>query len=114
VSTHEDDEAVAEADRIKRGKLVRAQKDARQTFDRGVLLLALVPVIATIVLVFVLAFGASSTFFLMLLAGAYALVGGIGGIAMIASGGTQSRRLGRQLRAIDERRQLPAARVVKR
>jgi len=102
------------AERSKRDKLVRAQKDARQTIDRGVLLLALVPVVAAIVIVFVLAFGVSSTFFLLLLAGAYTLVGGIGGIALIASGGTQSRRLGRELRAIDERRQLPAARVVKR
>ncbi|HSD90638.1 MAG TPA: hypothetical protein VLB44_24105 [Kofleriaceae bacterium] len=103
-----------EADRIKRGKLVRAQKDARQTLDRGVLLLGLVPVVASVVLVFVLAFGASSMFFLLILAGAYTLVGGVGGIALIASGGTLSRRLGRELRAIDERRQLPAARVVKR
>lgn len=103
-----------EAERIRRGKLVRARKDARRTIDRGVVLLALVPVVIAIVLVVVLAFGVGSSFSLLLLAGAYTLIGTIGGIAMVASGGAESRRLGRELRAIDERRQLPAARVVKR
>jgi hypothetical protein len=108
------DDEQDQADQVRRGKLVRAQKDARQTIDRGVLLLALVPVVLAIMLVVVLAFGVGSSFSLLLLAGAYTLIGGIGGISMIASGSTESRRLGRELRAIDERRQLPAARVVKR
>ena len=93
---------------------MRAQNDARVTIHRGVVLIALIPAItiASVVAAFVI--GPIGALMAILFAVAYALVGGIGGIASIAAGLTDHRRATRELRAIDAPRQLPVARVVHR
>jgi hypothetical protein len=98
-----------------RGELVRQQQDARATIHRGVVMLAMVPL--TILGAIVLALtvhSVTATVLAFLGTAAYALIGSIGGLAMMTSGAVDHRRIGKQLRDLDAPRQLPTARVVVR
>lgn len=98
-----------------RSELVRQQQDARATINRGVMMLAMVPL--TILGAIVLALtvhSVTATVIAFLGAATYALIGSIGGLALMTSGAVDHRRMGKQLRELDAPRQLPAARVVVR
>jgi hypothetical protein len=73
----------------------------------------LIPVVCGVAVLTSLVFGPVGLFAL-LVAAAYALVGGIGGLATIAAGVTGHRRASRELRAFDAPRQLPMARLIQR
>lgn len=100
-------------DLVVRAELERQQQDARGTINRGVILLALVPLVILGALGVAVGIGSVTAAVLALLGAAtYALIGSIGGLAMIASGAVDHRRISKLLRDIDEPRQLPAARIV--
>ena len=100
---------------IMRAELVRQQQEARGTINRGIVMIALVPLVILGAIGVAIGIGSVTAAVLALLgAGTYALIGSIGGLAMLASGAVEHRRVGKMLRDIDEPRQLPAARVVLR
>lgn len=102
-------------DLIVRAELVRQQEDARVTINRGIVLVAMVPLVILGAIFAAISVGSATAAVVAVLgAGAYAFVGAIGGIAMMTSGAVEHRRIARQLREIDEPRQLPAARLVVR
>jgi hypothetical protein len=103
-----------DADRLTRNRLVRAQNEARGTIHRGVMLIAFIPIIAVVSLISAFVISPVVAVMGFVLAAAYALIGGIGGIAVIAAGVTDHRKATRLLRTFDAPRQLPAARVVVR
>lgn len=78
------------------------------------MLIGLIPVvlIGAILLAFVI--GPLPAVMAFIVAAAYGLVGGIGGLAAIAAGVTDHRKATRELRAFDAPRQLPMARLVQR
>jgi hypothetical protein len=102
------------AEQVVRAALVRTRQEARLSIHRGVALIAVIPIVLIAALVVAFAVGGLGAFLSILLAGIYMLVGGIGGVAFIVGGLADHRRSTRELRGIDERRQLPAARVVVR
>jgi hypothetical protein len=104
---------VDDVDRRTRTRLVRARDDARGTIRRGITLVGLIPVVCVVAALTALVFGPVGVFALMV-AAAYAFVGGIGGLATIAAGVTGHRKATRELRAFDAPRQLPMARLVQR
>jgi hypothetical protein len=98
-----------------KAELVRQQQDARGTINRGIVMLAMIPLVILGAIGAAFAIGSTTGTVLALLgAVAYALLGGIGGIAMLASGAVEHRLITKQLREIDQPRQLPAARVIVR
>jgi hypothetical protein len=100
-------------DAAKRNQLVRARDDSRATIYRGVTLLALVPVVVIAAAISAAVIGPVGIFALIL-AAAYGLVGGIGGVATIVAGVSGHRKARRELRAFDAPRQLPVARLLER
>jgi len=102
-------------DLIVRAELARQQEAARVTINRGIVVLAMVPLVLLAAAFAAIAINSATAVLLAILgAGAYVFVGAIGGIALITSGAIEHRRIAKQLRAIDEPRQLPAARLVVR
>ena len=97
-----------------RNRLVRAQNEARSTIHRGVMMIAFIPIFAVVALIAAFVISPVVAVMGFTLAAAYALIGGIGGIAVITAGITDHRKATRELRAFDAPRQLPAARVVLR
>ena len=98
-----------------RAELVSAQQDARGSIHRGVIMLALVPLVLLGAVGIAIGLGSTTATVLAILGAAtYTLIGSIGGLAMLTSGAFEHRRLTKELRAIDAPRQLPAARVVVR
>ena len=94
---------------------MRQQLDARSTISRGIVLLALVPLVILVAIGLAVGIGSVTAAVLALLGAAtYALVGSIGGLAMMTSGAVESRRITKMLRDIDDPRRLPAARVIVR
>jgi len=98
-----------------RAELEQRQDAARDSMRRGVVWLAFVPIVV------LGAIGAALTIpsvaaaaVVLVFASIYTLGGGIGGVFMILAGATERRRISKQLREIDEQRQLPEARVVLR
>lgn len=98
-----------------RSELVRQQREARAVINRGMVMLAIVPLsfLGAIVLALTVQ-SVTATVLAFLGAATYALVGCIGGLAMMTSGAVDHRRLGKQLRELDAPHQLPPARVVMR
>jgi len=105
---------VDDPDRVTRNRLVRAQDDARVTIHRGVMLIALIPIILIAAVLAAFAIGPLAAVMAFIVAAAYGLVGGVGGLAAIAAGMTDHRKATRELRAFDAPRQLPQARLVQR
>ncbi len=98
-----------------RAELVRAQQDARSTIHRGVLLIALVPLVLLGAVCIGIGLGSTAATVLAILGAAtYTLIGSIGGLAALTAGAFEHRRITKELRAIDAPRQLPAARVIMR
>lgn len=93
-------------------KLLRAQADARHSIDRGVVMLAMVPIAVVGGLFAALILGIIGGLVAVVLALAYAMIGGIGGIAMIVTGTMAFRHTRRELAKLGEPLQLPAARVI--
>jgi hypothetical protein len=105
---------VDDPDRATRNRLVRAQDDARGTIHRGVMLIALIPIMLLAAVLAAVVIGPLGAVMAFIIAAAYALVGSIGGIAAIAAGVTDHRKATKELRAFDAPRQLPMARLVQR
>jgi hypothetical protein len=101
-------------EQVTRNRLVRAQDNARGTIHRGVLLIAMIPILGVAALLAAFVIGPFGAVMAFIIAVAYGLVGGIGGLAAIAAGLTDHRKATRELRAFDAPRQLPVARVVHR
>jgi predicted Co/Zn/Cd cation transporter (cation efflux family) len=98
-----------------RDELTRQQELARRTINRGIVTLAVIPIVLVAALAFVSAIDTLGGLLVSLaLAGLYTLISGLVGLGMITSGGVTLRRLNKELRAIDEPHQLPVARVVDR
>jgi hypothetical protein len=102
------------ADHATRNRLVRAQDEARSTIHRGVMLIAFIPILAVVALITAFVINPIVAVMGFIVTAAYGLIGGIGGIAVIAAGITDHRKATKELRAFDAPRQLPAARVVVR
>jgi hypothetical protein len=99
--------------RIVRAELSRQQDEASKKVTRGVVLIAVVPLVILAAVLLASVFeGAFGLVVPLLSAVAYTLIGTVGGVAMIAAGAVESRRIGKQLDDYDNVRQLPAARVV--
>lgn len=93
---------------------MRAQNEARGTIHRGVMMIAFIPIFAVIALIAAFVINPIVAVMGFALTAAYALIGGIGGVAVIAAGITDHRKAARELRAFDAPRQLPVARLVQR
>jgi hypothetical protein len=106
---------VTDREQLVRQELGKQQESARVTLNRGIVLLALVPLVIILAVVGALLIETLGAVMLAVCGGAlYCLVAGIGGIAMITSGAVELRRVNRELEALDEPYRLPAARVVVR
>jgi hypothetical protein len=97
---------------VVRAELSRQQDDARTRINRGIVLVAVVPLVILISVFAAVQLGGLGMLVSLLSAVAYTLIGTIGGVAMIASGAVDHRRIGKQLDDYVNVRQLPAARVV--
>ena len=97
-----------------RADLVRTRERAGTTCQRGILLVALIPLIlgASVIAAFLL--GPVAGLLLFLLAGIYTLVGGLAGMGLFVVGIVDRRHSTQELKALDALRMLPAARVVRR
>jgi hypothetical protein len=99
---------------IVRSELVRQQKDARSTIYRGVLLIAMVPVVVVVAVITALFLGGVPSVIAILAGAVYALIGGVAGVGTIIAGGLEYRRLGKQVHDYDHVRHLPEARLIER
>jgi hypothetical protein len=97
---------------VVRAELSRQQEDARTRINRGIVLVAVVPLVILIAVFAAVQLGGLGMLVSLLSAVAYTLIGTIGGVAMIASGAVDHRRISKQLDDYVNVRQLPAARVV--
>jgi hypothetical protein len=96
-----------------RAELARQADEARKKINRGVIMIAVVPLVIIVALTMASLFGGVLGLVVPLLSAvAYTLIGTVGGVAMIAAGVVDQRRAGKQLDDYDNVRQLPAARVV--
>jgi hypothetical protein len=102
------------ADQVVRAELARLQEEARVSIRRGVVLIAVVPLVLIASVIAALMLGGFGAFLSILLAATYMLIGSIAGMASIAGGVAEHRRSARKLRELDAMRQLPEARVVVR
>jgi hypothetical protein len=103
------DDAVEE---VVRAELIRSRDAARRRAVRGGVLVASVPLVVGGALVAVLV-GFKIGFPAMLLAGGWTLFAGLGGTNELVHGISDHRTCARQLRGLDERRQLPEARLLR-
>lgn len=101
-------------DQLVRTELVRLQEEARVSIRRGVVLIAVVPVVLIASAIAATVVGGFGAFLSLLAAATYMLIGSIAGMASIAGGVAEHRRSARKLRELDARRQLPPARLVVR
>lgn len=103
-------------------ELVRAEAEvqlelqhqaARKTINRGIFMLAMVPVSVVFGVIVALGIGNTTVAIVALVSAfMYSLIGGIGGIGMILAGSFEHRRVGKELRELTDARLLPVARVV--
>lgn len=99
---------------LRRDELTRDRAEGKATRNRGLKLLVSIPLVAFPAFVFALWTSGVASIALVVLAGVYTLVGGIGGLVMIAAGAAQYHNVNNRLEALDVAGQLPAARVVLR
>jgi hypothetical protein len=97
-----------------RAELLRQQEDARKKVYRGIVMIALVPLVIILSLLVALQFGGLALLVALLSGAAYTLIGSVGGIVMIGSGAVEHRRVGKQLHDYEHVRRLPEARIVVR
>ncbi len=86
----------------------------RRRINRGIVVVALVPLVLAMALVIALALGDIGILVGVVFGVGYTLIGTVAGIAMIAGGAVEHRRISKQLREVDPANLLPAARVVVR
>jgi hypothetical protein len=84
----------------------------RRRINRGIVVVALVPLVLAMALVTALALGDIGILVGAVFGIGYTLIGTIAGIAMIAGGAVEHRHISKQLREVDPANLLPAARVV--
>ena len=101
-------------EQVVRAELVRTQHEARGLLYRGVALMASVPVVLIGAVIAAYLLPGWAGLMAIILAGVYALAGGIAGFAVIVSALADHRQSARQLRGLDDLRKLPEARVVVR
>lgn len=94
-----------------RGELVRQRDQAWQLARRGLTLLVLIPVVATVAISVVLAVDSLAAFVVGAL---YVIVSGLFGVSYVIVGVAKRRTANAALRAHDEQYQLPQARVIER
>jgi hypothetical protein len=105
-------EAIALVD-AERTALEATTRQARDRSKRGLGLLIGIPINAAITWFVLHAIGFSgATRVAFVLISMYTALGGLAGIAMIVSGSSRYRRAAARLAELEERRQLPEARVV--
>jgi hypothetical protein len=97
---------------VVREELERQREDARAKINRGIVMIAVVPLVILIAVIAAIQLGGLGLLVSLLSAVAYTLIGTVGGVAMIASGAVEHRRAGKQLDDYVNVRQLPEARVV--
>ncbi len=95
-----------------RSELQRQQEDARTRINRGIVMIAVVPLVIVVAVLIAIQLGGLGLLVSLLSAVAYTLIGTVGGVAMIAAGAVEHRRIGKQLHDYDHVRQLPEARLV--
>lgn len=86
----------------------------RRRINRGIVVIAMVPLVLAMSLVTALALGNVGLLVGLVFGVGYLLVGTIAGIAMIAGGAVEHRHISKQLREVDPAHLLPAARVIVR
>lgn len=87
---------------------------ARRKINRGIVVVALVPLVIAMALVCALALGDVGILVSVVFGLGYTLIGTVAGAAMIAGGAVEHRRISKELREVDPAHLLPAARVVVR
>lgn len=87
---------------------------ARRKINRGIVVIALVPLVIAMALVCALALGDVGILVSIVFGLGYTLIGTVAGVAMIAGGAVEHRRISKELRDVDPAHLLPAARVVVR
>jgi hypothetical protein len=97
---------------VVRAELARQKDEARTKINRGIVLIAVVPLVILVAVFGAIVFGEIGLLIALVSAVAYTLVGTLGGFVMIAAGAAEHRRIGKQLEDYENVRQLPAARVV--
>jgi len=105
-----DDEMLA----LQRDELTRDRAEGKVTRNRGLKLLASVPLVAIAGFLLAMSTSGVPSIVLVVIGGVYTLVGGMGGLVMIAAGSAQCHNVSARLEALDVARQLPEARVVVR
>lgn len=96
-----------------RADLLRTSEVGRKTWQRGVVLIALVPAVLSGAVIALFGIGGLLGALALIFAGLYTFVGGITGLALFAGGVAEHRHSTKQLKALDALYQLPAARVVR-
>ncbi|NVB84572.1 MAG: hypothetical protein HOV81_39720 [Kofleriaceae bacterium] len=96
-----------------RADLLRTRERGRTLWQRGVLLIGLVPVFLGGAVIALFELGGLLGPLAVIFAGLYAFVGGLAGMALFAAGVSDHRHSAKQLKALDALYQLPAARVVR-
>jgi multisubunit Na+/H+ antiporter MnhB subunit len=100
---------------MKVAHLERERDRGATTRNRGLKLLLLVPLNFLAALIALVTLGGHGIVSVLLVASCiYAVIGGVGGLALAAIGTAQRRVAGERLAELEERRRLPEARVVVR
>ena len=98
-----------------RTELQNMQADARKQSTRGLKLLASIPLVGTIGMLMALSIPGTAVAISAFIATClYVLFAGIGGVGNLLAGSIYHRNVSTRLKALDEQRQLPEARVVVR
>jgi fatty acid desaturase len=102
----------AAVEEVVRAELVRSGAEARRRVAIGLALVISVPLTILAALSAIM-LGSTLGFPALLLAGFWSLFAGLGGTKVVVHGISHQRDCAKQLRELDERRQLPVARLLR-
>lgn len=101
------------AERGLRAELARKQSEARRSIHHGAVMILSIPAVVILALCAAIVIGWNGGLIAILITVAYTAIAGIAGSALLVSGAVEHRGYSRQLRALDEIRKLPEARLLR-